>query len=783
MRDRDGSSDDSDGDDQREDASLLGDSVTDSQGQGSGGAECGGGGNGGEDKEEDKVEEVNWHHSPFYIGKFFTKDSINECATCNTCSSVIKTKLGNTTGLDSHLARKHTKVYESYKLKKAEVESKRTELKGILDGRKRKLGQDVLKSKQTKLELVSGVLSMKAPPPNPRVQKEFVEAVTLFAIESGISFKALSGEGFQNVVNVLNKHSREKVKVLDRRNLARYVTKAHEEIVKEVTGIIKSCKDKMEGVAFTSDIWSSPTMESFISLTVHWVDQDWYLHRWTPFVKHFPDRHTGTRIKLKIDDMIGQLGLDDIDTNILKYVVNDNAANAVLAIKLSPGLIQILCAIHTLQLGIGDTFKEASVGPTEMKKVLQKGKYLSNMMKKSGVLTHELKEACKVVRIPYTTLKNPNDTRWNSSKTNLDSIIKIEKALNHLVSTDRTGQWTEMVFSSAEWRLAKAASKILEIPLKVTKVWEGEKYATINMVCSELYEMKKKLENLSSSSCIFSSNFAAVLNRKIENRFPNCEVFNDTPAIANYIDPHFKGVHIEALGALQATKDTIKRRFKYLDDIEPRDKDGDTDTVIAEEDENQDIDPTPTAVLLRARKQSGEQTEHRVMSKLDKEMEFFESNVGMEELKADGDRLQWWKDHERNLPLLSKVARQVLGIPCSSAKSERVFSTGGFMVSKRRARLGADRVESLIVVKENKKLVDEFNRKNPKKVHLNVDNDGYNDAFKLVVVEAMEDPPTMSAVFDDNGGNEEEVEEELYEDSSDDEFEVVINDMDSSSIM
>ena len=55
---------------------------------------------------------------------------------------------------------------------------------------------------------------MSPPPPNPAGQKDFIDAVTNFAVESGISFKALSGLGFQNVVNVLTKHSHEKVKVL-----------------------------------------------------------------------------------------------------------------------------------------------------------------------------------------------------------------------------------------------------------------------------------------------------------------------------------------------------------------------------------------------------------------------------------------------------------------------------------------------------------------------------------------------------------------------------------------
>ena len=36
--------------------------------------------------------------------------------------------------------------------------------------------------------------------------------------------------------------------------------------------------------------------------------------------------------------------------------------------------------------------------------------------------------------------------------------------------------------------------------------------------------------------------------------------------------------------------------------------------------------------------------------------------------------LGWWKDHEAVLPILSKVAKKVLTVPASSAKSERVFT-------------------------------------------------------------------------------------------------------------
>ena len=182
-------------------------------------------------------------------------------------------------------------------------------------------------------------------------------------------------------MNVLNKQSRSKVKVLSGQALASHVNKNAEEVLKEVSTIIRSSLSEMESVSFTTDIWTSGNSESFISLTVHWIDKDWLLHRWTKFVKHFPDRHIGKLIKLKLDEMIKSLGLDS--PNIIKYVVNDNAASAVLAIKLSPNLVQILCSIHTLQLSVGDTFKDASLCPTKMKNVLEMGKALAKIVKKS----------------------------------------------------------------------------------------------------------------------------------------------------------------------------------------------------------------------------------------------------------------------------------------------------------------------------------------------------------------------------------------------------------------
>ena len=63
---------------------------------------------------------------------------------------------------------------------------------------------------------------------------------------------------------------------------------------------------------------------------------------------------------------------------------------------------------------------------------------------------------------------------------------------------------------------------------------------------------------------------------------------------------------------------------------------------------------------------------------------------------------------EKGLPLLTKFGKKILAILASSGKSERVFSTGGNFVTAKRTRLNPSKVQSLIVLKENKKQVEQY---------------------------------------------------------------------------
>jgi len=74
---------------------------------------------------------------------------------------------------------------------------------------------------------------------------------------------------------------------------------------------------------------------------------------------------------------------------------------------------------------------------------------------------------------------------------------------------------------------------------------------------------------------------------------------------------------------------------------------------------------------------------------------------GQRQVSIDTNPLAWWAQRKDSMPLLWKYARMVLAIPATSAPSERAFSSAGNLVTQKRARLSGDKVEEILMVKEN----------------------------------------------------------------------------------
>jgi len=65
----------------------------------------------------------------------------------------------------------------------------------------------------------------------------------------------------------------------------------------------------------------------------------------------------------------------------------------------------------------------------------------------------------------------------------------------------------------------------------------------------------------------------------------------------------------------------------------------------------------------------------------------------------DDALLEWWTKHSLIFPQLSLLAKSLLGVPASSATSERVFSSSGRVLEKRRQSLSPDTVDDILMIR------------------------------------------------------------------------------------
>lgn len=66
-----------------------------------------------------------------------------------------------------------------------------------------------------------------------------------------------------------------------------------------------------------------------------------------------------------------------------------------------------------------------------------------------------------------------------------------------------------------------------------------------------------------------------------------------------------------------------------------------------------------------------------------------------------GNPLRWWASNQNQFPQLAKLAHRYLAVPATSTPSERVFSLAGNTITRQRASLHPEHVDTLIFLHEN----------------------------------------------------------------------------------
>ena len=116
--------------------------------------------------------------------------------------------------------------------------------------------------------------------------------MTMIAIDNQ-PFTIVENQGFIELLA----HLQPKYMIPSRRYFSEVMLpKAYEDVKSQITAELDP--QNAPHLSFTSDTWTSPhSVESFISLTCHWLTSEYERKNAVLFAKHFPDSHKGENIE------------------------------------------------------------------------------------------------------------------------------------------------------------------------------------------------------------------------------------------------------------------------------------------------------------------------------------------------------------------------------------------------------------------------------------------------------------------------------------------------------
>ena len=183
-------------------------------------------------------------------------------------------------------------------------------------------------------------------------RKAFAEMIII----DELLFRFVEGYGFQRYSTTLQP----KLQIRDITSL--------QTIARDVYGVEREkLKEALKGrrVCLTTDTWTSIQNLNYMSLTCHFIDEDWNLHKEILNFCQVED-HRGETIGRKIEMCLRELGVDGIFTLIVDNASSNGATIKFLqivtkdwnGIVLEHEFLPMRCYAHILNLIVGDGLKE-----------------------------------------------------------------------------------------------------------------------------------------------------------------------------------------------------------------------------------------------------------------------------------------------------------------------------------------------------------------------------------------------------------------------------------------
>ena len=477
-------------------------------------------------------------------------------------------------------------------------------------------------------------------------------------------------EGFQSLLHVLDPRYQLPSRKSTMRMLPEAYNKKVEEIKEEISHVFH--------VALTSDLWTSRTTESYITITCHFLSATWQLRSLVLETLKFDLNHTAEHIA---DALLKVAENWDISSKVVA-IVTDNASNIVAAVKIT-GWTHVPCFAHTLNLVVSEAIK-SDENVSDLKK---RCKQIVTFFHQSVKATEKLKEVQCQIKLPEHKLIQEVDTRWNSTFYMFERIVEQHQAITTALCLSNRN---DLCLSAADVKLLEESLSVLQPFEAATREISADKYVSI----SRAIPLARSLQHLTAGSS-HQTSLRSQLSAQMRRRYTAIERAN-LLALSTLMDPRMKKMAFSNQEAARQAEQWIIQEARDIIETEATTAGANNDnTKVSQGPDEQNA---PGLWDLFDQKVVNSQLARSSSIKATVEVQAY---IGEDVLPRLEDPLTWWKTHEKRFNLLSQLAKKYLCVPGTSVPSERLFSKAGELVSIRRNRLKSKNVNMMLFLNKN----------------------------------------------------------------------------------
>ncbi|KAI7799132.1 putative zinc finger BED domain-containing protein 1-like, partial [Triplophysa rosa] len=452
-------------------------------------------------------------------------------------------------------------------------------------------------------------------------------------------------------------------------------------------------EQELQNVAYfasTSDMWSSRTSEPYLSLTIHFIDKDWKLQSKCLQTAYFPEDHTGEVIAPGMVEALASWGLSE-ERQVC--ITTDSGSNMLKAASLNHWT-RLQCFGHRLHSAIEKVGKDKRV-----ERAIGVCKNVVSAFSFSWKKKRDLATAQEEFNLPKHKLTTESPTRWGSRQKMVSRVIEQHKAISQVLAADKKTR--HLVPTWQDMDVLESVNEALKPLLEFTDSLSGETYVSVSYLKPVLHLFRTEVLKHSDDDTQLTKDIKAMVMDYLDEKYDD-DGTDSLLDMASLVDPRFKTHYIKP-----DKIETIKTRA--VSEIMNMEEDQGPSTSQASHQTEEEEAEGEAAAALPAKKQ------RKTLGSLFKKL--CPSNTGLTYMQtvegelenylmapdadSETEPLDWWKMHEKTFPRVSKLAQQYLCIPATSSPSERIFSTGGNIVTCHRAALKPETVDRLVFLARN----------------------------------------------------------------------------------